>query len=142
MPTRKLLNQGFLVVESKSSLRKLYGRHHDLVERHSISVSHMTTDMFHLSLALPGPFLIQDLSPGCNYVNTTGATSRAGTAYPSGTSEFTPGFQWGSYYSIFSAMCIFCRQLFVLFLLTIVLSLLPRFTDSDYVFGIFKFFWK
>ena len=29
--TRKLLNQGFLVVKLKSSLRKFYGRHHDLV---------------------------------------------------------------------------------------------------------------
>jgi hypothetical protein len=36
----------------------LYGRHHDLVERYGISVSQMTADMFHLSLALPGPFLI------------------------------------------------------------------------------------
>jgi hypothetical protein len=48
MPTRKLLNQGFLVVESKSSLRKLYGRHHDLINRYGISLSHMTPDMFHL----------------------------------------------------------------------------------------------
>jgi len=28
--TRKLLNQGFLLVKLKSSLRKFYGRHHDL----------------------------------------------------------------------------------------------------------------
>ena len=31
-----------------------------------------------------------------------------------------------------------CRSLFVLFLLAIVLSVLLRFTDSDYSFGIFK----
>jgi hypothetical protein len=36
--TRKLLNQG-----------KFYGRHHDLVDRYGISVSQMTTDIFHLS---------------------------------------------------------------------------------------------
>ena len=47
--TRKLLNQGFLFVMLKSSLRKFYGRHHDLVDRYRISVSQMTTDMFHLS---------------------------------------------------------------------------------------------
>jgi hypothetical protein len=47
--TRKLLNQGFLLVKLKSSLRKFYGRHHDLVNRYGISVSQMTTDMFHLS---------------------------------------------------------------------------------------------
>ena len=44
----------------------------------------------------------------CNQINTTGATSEAGTP------ELTPGFQWGSCYSIFSFMCMFCRSLFVL----------------------------
>jgi hypothetical protein len=47
--TRKLLNQWFLLVKLKSSLRMSYGRHHDLVDRYGISVSQMTTDMFHLS---------------------------------------------------------------------------------------------
>ena len=46
---RKLLNQVFLLVKLKSSLRKFYGRHHDLVDRYGISVSQMNTDMFHLS---------------------------------------------------------------------------------------------
>jgi hypothetical protein len=50
-----LINQGFLVAKLKSSLRKLYGRHHDLVN-HRI----------------------------CNKSNTTGATCGAETAYPSG----------------------------------------------------------
>jgi hypothetical protein len=45
----KLLNQGFLLVKLKSSLRKFYCRHHDLVDRSGISVSQMTMDMFHLS---------------------------------------------------------------------------------------------
>jgi hypothetical protein len=47
--TRKLLNKGFFLVKLKSSLRKFYGRHHDLVDRYGIYVSQMTTDMFHLS---------------------------------------------------------------------------------------------
>ena len=47
--TRKLLNQGFPLVKLKSSLRKCYGRHQALVDRYGISVSQMTTDMFHLS---------------------------------------------------------------------------------------------
>jgi hypothetical protein len=42
--TRKLLNQGCLLVKLKFD-----GRHHDLVDRYGISVSQMTTDMFHLS---------------------------------------------------------------------------------------------
>jgi hypothetical protein len=49
-----------------------------------------------------------------NQINTTGATSGAGTAYPSGAPEFTAGFQRGSCYSIFSFICMFCRSLFVL----------------------------
>ena len=47
--TRKLLNQGFMMVKLKSSLRKFYGRHHNLVDRYGISASQMTTDMFRLS---------------------------------------------------------------------------------------------
>jgi len=62
--TRKLLNQGFLLVNLKSSLRKFCGRHHDLVDLYGISVSQMTTNMFHLSQTLPGPFLVHDLSSG------------------------------------------------------------------------------
>ena len=58
-----------------------------------------------------------------------GVTSGAGTAYPSGAPEFTPGFYWGSVYSIFGLTYTFCRSLFVL--LGIVLSVLLRFMDSD-----------
>jgi hypothetical protein len=35
--------------KAKSSLRKFYGRHHDLVDRYGISVPQMTTDIFYLS---------------------------------------------------------------------------------------------
>jgi hypothetical protein len=42
-------NIGFLLVKLKSSLRKFYGHHHDLVDRYGISELQMTTDMFHLS---------------------------------------------------------------------------------------------
>ena len=50
----------------------------------------------------------------CNQINTMGVTSGAGTAYPFGPPEFTPGFQWGSCYSTFSFICMLCRSLFVL----------------------------
>jgi hypothetical protein len=61
---RKLLYQGFLLVKLKSSLRKFYGCHHDLVDRYGMSVSQMTSYMFHLSWALPDPFLFHELSLG------------------------------------------------------------------------------
>jgi hypothetical protein len=34
----------------------------------------------------------------CYLNNTTGVTSGAGTAYPSGAPEFNPSFKWGSCY--------------------------------------------
>jgi hypothetical protein len=46
--TRKLLNQGYLLVKLTSSLRKLYSRHHDWVNHYGIYVLQMTTDMLHL----------------------------------------------------------------------------------------------
>ena len=61
--TGKLLNQGFLLVKLKSSLRKFYGHYHDLVDRYGISVSQMTTHIFHLPLTLLCPSLVHDLSP-------------------------------------------------------------------------------
>jgi hypothetical protein len=51
----------------------------------------------------------------------------------------------GSRYSIFSSICMFGRSLFVLlscFPLAIVLSVLLRYTDYDYPFDTFKFFWQ
>ena len=44
-------------------------------------------------------------------------------------------------YFICTFMCVFYRSLFVLFLLSIVLSVL-RYTDSDYPFGILKIFFE
>ena len=48
------------------SLQKCYGRNHNLVDRHGISVSQMTANMFNLSQAFPGPFLVHDLSKNTN----------------------------------------------------------------------------
>ena len=79
-----------------------------------VFMSHKTTDMFRVTWSQSGP-------------------------------GFTLGFYWGSCYSIFSCMCMFCRWLFVLlsfYLFTIVFSVLLRYTDSDYPFGIFLLrFW-
>ena len=43
------LIEGFLVVKFKSSLRRFYGHHQNMVNRYRISVSQMTNDMFCLS---------------------------------------------------------------------------------------------
>ena len=79
------------MVKLKSSLRKCCCRHHDLVDRYGISMPQMTTNMFHL-YTLPGSFLIHDVSPICSLLdNMTETTSGAGTAYPSGSPDVTPG---------------------------------------------------
>ena len=46
--TRTLLKQGFQLFMLKSSLRRCYGHHHDLLNHYVITVSQMITDMFHL----------------------------------------------------------------------------------------------
>ena len=62
-------------------------------------------------------------------------------AYLSGAPGFTPGFEWGSCYSIFSFMCNVCRSLFdLLSFFVCPLYYVLRFTDYDYPFGIFKLF--
>ena len=72
------------------------------------------------------------------------STSGAGTAYPSGAPEFTPGYSGIRVTrSLVLYECFvdrFCP--FVLFLLAIVLSVLLRYTDSDCPFVIFKFICK
>jgi hypothetical protein len=44
----------------------------------------------------------------CNYINSMGATTACGAP------EFSPGFWWGSLYSIFSFICMLCRSLYVI----------------------------
>ena len=132
--TRKVLNQGFLLVKLKSLLRKYFGRHYDLVNlnRYGIYVSQMTTNIFHLQQELPVLSSFMTYHRVSNQSNTTIAH------------EFTPGVQWGSCCSIFSFLCnvlqiVVCTV--VLFLFAIVLSI-RRCTDSDYryPFCIFKLF--
>lgn len=68
-----------------------------------------------------------------NFYYTTASISGAGTAYPAGAPEYIPGFQWGSYNSIFSCLCnvlYIVVSPFVDLLSAIVLSV-PRLTDYD-----------
>ena len=83
--TRKLLNQWFLLVKLKSSPRKSYGRHHDdLVERYGISVKILPRICSTCRKHFPVLSSFMTYHRVCNYINTTGATSGAGTTYPSG----------------------------------------------------------
>jgi len=57
-----------------------------------------------------------------NKSNTMGPTSGAGTAYPSGSLGITPGFYGVRVAQSLDFCVVFCRSLFVLFRLAIVLS--------------------
>ena len=91
--TRKLLNQGFLLVKLKLLLGKFYSRHHVWVDRYGISGSQMITDVFRLrwsqNLVISSFMTFHKV---CNKSSTMGAASWAGTVYLSGAPEFTHGF--------------------------------------------------
>ena len=53
-----------------------------------------------------------------------------------------PVFSWVRATRFLVLYVVFCRSLFVLFLLAIVLSVLIRFRDSDYPFGICNLFFQ
>jgi hypothetical protein len=72
-----LFKQGYVVISLKSSLQKLYSRHHLLVGRYKTSISQMTMDFFTF------------------YADTAGIISEERSAYPSQAPEFTPGFLMG-----------------------------------------------
>jgi hypothetical protein len=67
--------------------------------------------------------------------NTTGVTCGVETANPPGAHEFIPVFSEVPVARSLVFCIMFCRSLFVLFLLVIAFSVL-RFTASDYLFGI------
>ena len=75
----------------------------------------------------------------CDKSNTTGATCGAGTAYPSGAPDFTPGFSGACVtQSLVFCVMILVRCLSFCSFVVIVLSVLLRFTDYDYFIGIIK----
>ena len=95
LQTRKLLNQGFLLVKLKSSLRKFYGRHHDLIDAMEYLCHKWPRICSTCCKHFPVFSSFMTYHRVCNYINTTGATSGTVTAHPSGAPEFTPRFLVG-----------------------------------------------
>ena len=61
--TQKLPKQGYVSPRLKSSLQKLYGRHHDLVDRYEISIPQMTITFYvDYFLLLSLPRLLPDMT--------------------------------------------------------------------------------
>ena len=91
-------------------------------------LSQMITDMFHF----PVLSSFMTYHGVCNQINTTGATSGAGTANTSGAPEFTP---------VFSGVCVTGSLVLCVCLVDRCLFFWPLccvlpYTDSDYPFGI------
>ena len=86
-------------------------------------MSPKTTDMFRCSEYNTVLSSFTTYQGVCNKSNTTGATSGAGTACPSGAPEFNPDFS-GVRVARSLTFCIaFCRSLFVLFSILSVCNL-------------------
>jgi hypothetical protein len=114
MLTRKLLKQEFLLVKVKSSLRKCYGHHHDMVDHYGISVSQWqpicSTYCKHFTVFYSFTTYYQV----CNYITMTCITSGSGSTDPSVSTRVHPGLYMDSCYLTFSFIYMFCKSLFFL----------------------------
>ena len=90
--TRKLLNHGFLLVKLKSSRRKFYDRHHDLVDVMEYQCHKWPRMCSTCRKHFPVLSSFMTKKRICSWISTTGDTSEAGTAYPSGAHKITLGF--------------------------------------------------
>jgi hypothetical protein len=126
--TRKLLNQGFLLVKLKSSLRKFYGRHHGYV---ALVVN--TSRSFPHSRLITG--FVTRLTRRVPLVEQELLTLPVHLSSPPVFSGVRVTRSLVLYVCFVDHCLSFCT-----FLLAIVLSVLLQYTDSDYPFGIFKLF--
>ena len=81
---KQLLNQLFIVAKMKSSLEKLFGHHHDLVNRYGIAVLQMTTYML---------FVVHDYHRVGSNSSTMDAIYGTGTPYSRQAPEFALSFR-------------------------------------------------
>ena len=136
--TRKLLNQGFLLVKLKSSLRKFYGHHHDLLDRYGISVSPMICSIVvNTSWLFPHSWRIIRL-----VIRLTRRLSLVEQELPTIPEHIrSPPVYCGVHVTrtFVLYVCFVDRCLSLCTCFAIVLSVL-RYTNFDYPFGIFKLF--
>jgi hypothetical protein len=104
--TRKLLK--------KSSLRKCYGHHHDLVDRYIISVSQWSPICSTYRKHCTVHYSFTTYYWVCNHIYTTSVTNGSGSTDPSGAPEFTPVGSGIHVTRPFCFICMSCRLLFFL----------------------------
>ena len=131
--TRKILNQGLLLVKLKSSLWKFYGRNHDLVDRYGITVSNdhgYVTFVVNTSRFFPHSWLITGfVTRLTRRVSLVEWELLALREYLSSH----PSFSWvrvtRSLFYMYVLLIVGCP--FALFVLAIALSVLSWFTNFD-----------
>ena len=125
----------------KSSLRKCYGHHHDLVDRYRISVSQWSPICSTYRKYCTVLYSFTTYYRVCNYIYTTSATNGSGSTDPSGAPEFTPVFSGTPVtrpFALYVCLVDYCFS-FCTFSFAIVLSVL-WYTYTDCPFGLFKLF--
>jgi hypothetical protein len=142
--TRKLLNQGFLLVKLTSWLRKSYGRRHDLFDRYNKLC--VTSDHWNIPLVVNTSwfFLHSWLITGC-VIRLTQRVSLDDwelLTLPEHRNSLLVLSRVRATRSLFLYVCFVyrCLSFCTFFLLAIVLHVLLRYTSSDYLFGIFNLF--
>ena len=130
--TMKLLNQGFLLVQLKSSLNVL--RSSPWLGRPLWNIC-VTNDHGYVPLVVNTsrsfPHSWHHLV--CNYIDTTGVTSGAGTAYHSRAFEFTPGFDGVRVTRSLVLFLCFVNRCFSFCPFSFGHCVILLFTDSDYL---------
>ena len=100
------------MVKLKSSLRKFYGRHHDLVNRYGIYYCHKWPRICSVCRNRnPGFSSFMTYHRVCYKSTTTGSGVGTETAYPSGATEFTPDFSWVRVVQSLVFCVVLCRLL-------------------------------
>jgi hypothetical protein len=133
------------LVKLKSSLRKFYGRHHDLVVRYGTSVSQNDNGnvplVVNTSRSFPHSGFITGLLS--RLTRRVSLVEQELLTLPEHLNSPTVFSEIHCIRSLVLCACFVDRCLsFCLFVLAIVWSVLLWFTDSDYPFGIFKLFSK
>ena len=93
MPTTKLLSQGYQKTKPVVTLKKFYGRHHDLVNPYKVAVSRIVSDVFASDAPLvdfpnPGHTLLP-IFPSFRSMGMVGETCIPSNAYYPQTPDYT-----------------------------------------------------
>jgi hypothetical protein len=91
--SQRLLDQSYVQPFLLSSLQKLYGRHHDIIERYEVLVSQMRINIFRLYVS-PDLTLLDLTPPGLTHLQCDGCCIRSRTCLPIQSTWCHSRFLW------------------------------------------------